>query len=531
MNIKNLTFLKKYERQDIIFYILLTFSLMLRVFTAIDIPFYHDELVVNAKGFYPFKNIYLYSLKHAYHPPLFYYIQYFINSAGHLSEFFYRMVSLSFFLFISLYSYLYSKRDGRLKYLPYLLLISSYLYCYSILNTNYILSTMFMIVFITQLLREDLRDNKKKFPSLLIQGLCFLTFFSNYLAGLLALLILCVHGLQRNKKSTLNFMFLQFLIIVLVSLIYKMTNVQTLTCIILSYLITFLISFSFKKHFLFKRYIPIHLIFIWALLKALSLLEQTPSTFKEQTMSHGWMQFIPYIATLLLPLFLLLISKKKPSSLFKGDNQSLKSIFLGTSFYIFIFLIFTLIEYSVHMRYLIFSLVPIFTLTSVLYQNEKTKIIIISLTFFTIINYIPRLNQISYLGLQDSRSMYEKIVENTQHSSHLIIESNRLEWHEYYLKEFKIRDHFNFQHYDHSCRDKEDINKLLGLTKRNTIIASYGRECTQLSKIILEACHRFNSKCYDLKAKDSLVILKIFEPNAQKERVRELNALYPRNSN
>jgi hypothetical protein len=567
------------DKTTIIFLILLGVSTLVRYLIFKDTPFFNDELIVNSKGFYTNLDILNYSLHSSYHPPLYYFVQKFLNFLGIYHENIYRFTNLSIYTLVILISW-FKLKDYFFKGFHFLILITSYFFYFSLINTNYVLGLSFLILFLTFYLKQRLEN--EDVISYEIQVFAALCFFSNYTAGLICLLLLLIDGFLFNKQNTLKIITFQAFASLLVTITnlypkYEEFNFLILSFFLLSILFA-LIKGYFDKNFhpreviyflfvcllcgLFINYLPIMLaaylslflciiyfkayeylsinrimlpVFFWLnfrILKFIYVIDIHDAVIKKNPLSSFSLgEFSPYLVALFF-FFLFMFLYIKNSDLFKKNIKQHKiniALFITIILSLLPFLIMLINGRQVYARYLIFSL-PLIYLFISFYLFKNINLIKIRALVFGIIllpNLLAKPKEVSYLGLQNSRSIYEKITSHGSYGNFILFFSDLYDWHTFYFRDYKIEKNFKLFTFLKSC-DESTMDKALKMAGQNAFFVNYYRDCPQLKEYILNNCEKYNSKCFDLGAEDGHVILKIFEPETQIDNIRQLEEKYPK---
>lgn len=240
-------------------------------------------------------------------------------------------------------------------------------------------------------------------------------------------------------------------------------------------------------------------------------------------------EFLPYIISLLVFLFIVIKNSKKIKETFKIDTRTKLQLSLIITIIISIlpFLLMMINGRQIYARYLIFSL-PLIYLVIASYKlnlNNKlsTKIIIFILLISP--NLFSKPKYVIYLDLQNSRSINDKVTSHGKYGNFILFFSDLYDWHTFYLRDYKIENNFKLFTFLKSC-DEDTMDRALKMAGQNAFFVNYYKDCPELKDYILNNCEKYNSKCYDLGAQDGDVILKIFEPETQNENIQQLEQKY-----
>lgn len=513
--------------EKVFFWLLLLITTLFKLYIAKGVPFFNDELIVNSKGFFPFKHIFFYTIHDSYHPPLYYLVQYYLNLLGRYHEIYYRAVNLLFFNFFVVLLWWRSFKFTFLKYVPYLLLISSYFTAFSILNTNYVFATMWLVYFVLEYYRE--RQLGTEVLSWQTTFLAMFCFFSNYQAGMIALVILVMDGLFYNRKYTLTFISFQLLILSKIFIINYFPTFTNNQVIFAAYSMVALELMFYKRMDIVKMMWPLQILCFWSSLRLLNFLNFVEIIDKKHKINKFIgiepIEYIPHIGTIIILLlsivFVHFILKKK--YIFKIQD---KIIALAGGFAILLVTYLALRGRQIYGRYFLFSLPIIFIFTSYYLSIAKNKVFTsIIFSIFIFFNVISPLGKISYFNTQNSRSVYDKITSHGKYGRFILHIVDAIHWHRFYIEDYKIKKNFRYFTFDTECTD-ELLHKIMTMAGENAFIATYKDDCPNLKQRILSKCEEYDSKCFDLGAEDGHVILKIFEPDSQEAQINELEAIY-----
>ena len=592
---------------------------LFKVFYAWNVDFYSDELMVTSKGYWDWLSIIKYSLYNSYHPPLTYLIPKLLNHLNLLTLNKLRLINIIISTIPIIYFLINIKRNSLYKYLLLLTVFNAYVFSFSLLVTNYTLAYSLLLIFLTQYFQ-----NKSLTSILWLAGLIF---FTNYLAGLVCLLLIflrCfkydsykelfyyiylnipfflgilffyimqyykapfetysqiflgfsaiiflqnkvdIKGIIKlailfllivktneltyrfNISEQFNYVMLtsQLLMIWFISIRSEWIRVPHLLTIAILQFITFYFNelgidfyvilsgvffyamlFIFKRSYFNLKYLPLQIIIFWLTQKTLYNINvyEKLSHFYRHVPDHivPFAKTSPYIILITLCLFSIYLLKEKSLKVLK-ENQALMNIVFTFFINVCLFLCLHLYGRTIYMRYLIF-VTPLLIFIGAFYinKNKNPKHKTMLLSFYIIANLFFPPESLSYLKLNQTKDLFNKITKNGEYAGSIILFTANYSWHKYNFNHFRILDNFKLDTFKY-C-DPNSIKKALEMSGRNTFIAAYDFECPDFKQDVMKQCENYDSKCYDLGAKDATVILKVFEPETQESIINELDYKY-----
>lgn len=501
---------------------LIIISVLIKLYYAWDISFFNDEYIVMSKGFYSFPHLWKYSLHDSFHPILHFLELYFFRLIGTNSEIKIRLVSIVYMALANGYLvYLSQKLDWKRYLLPILCLINIYYFSFSMVITNYPLALMLLIISTGEIYLFS--KSNMKFPPLKVFALIQLTFFANYFAGLNAFLFLFLILLEKRSFQEFYLPFLKVFGVIFINtyFILKFSQAENYKYMILIFTLSLLPFAVLKQKESLKNFLIFAPSTIWAFMRYLNHRLYIP-VIGEKYMANEYVgidfaEYMPMTFILIVFIISALIGLK--------DNKK----FIGISSVIILINIllysyFVLNNRQVYARYFIF-IYPILHLTIAKVLEKKDKVLVWGLMgLFLFGNAIGKVQEVSYLGIQDTRDIFRKITSNGKYSGTLIFFTKRYDHHAFYFKDYLIEKNFEF--YTFTECNEESINKAFKIAGRNTFFATYEFECSKLKEMLKPLCESSDDLCFDLKAKDAHVILKAFEPQKQPKVIEELRGKY-----
>lgn len=286
--------------------------------------------------------------------------------------------------------------------------------------------------------------------------------------------------------------------------------------------------FLFKREFFKAKYIPVQLIIFWLTQKTMYNITvyNTVNDFYNSAPAHSpsAIKFSPYVILGLFILISIILIKDRIKKYF---SESPNYVFLVLSILIFCLTIIgiQLTGRTVYMRYYFFLTAIMIFLAAFLaskIKNRKSLTTLFSIYIFSNLLFTP--SQLTYFDTMQTSSIYKKITSHGKYSNEIYFFTRNYAWHKYYFKDYKIKE--NFVLYTLKKCDNETIDKVLTMAGRNSFIVAYDFECPSLTEKILKNCSKYNSKCFDLNAEHATAILKMFEPETQPQKIKELEETY-----
>ena len=509
-------------KKNYLLYLLIILLVAFKIYYAWEIPFFNDEYVVMAKGFFDFLDLINYTLHNSYHPLLNFIQLYFFAKIGTNSELKIRLLPIIYIALANGYLvYLSQKLEWKKYLLPVLCLFNIYYFSFSMIITNYALALLLLILSTgeTYLFYKDTR----KFPPLLLFVLIQLTFFSNYFAGLNAFLFVFLVLIEKKAFKEFYIPFFKIFGVVFINAIFilQFSQAENYKYMILIFALSLLPFFILRQ----KDSLKIFLLFapstLWAFMRYFNHRLYIP-VIGEKYMAN---EFVGIDFAEYLPMTFILITFLVSALIGLKDNKK----FIGISSIIILLNIllysyFAINNRQIYARYFIF-IYPILHLTIAKILEKKENFLVWSiLGLFIFGNAIGKVQKVSYLGIQDTRDIFRKITSNGKYSGTLIFFTKRYDHHAFYFKDYLIEKNFEF--YTFTECNEESINKAFKIAGRNTFFATYEFECSQLKEKLKSLCDKSDDLCFDLKPKDAHVILKAFEPQKQPEVIEELRGKY-----
>ena len=510
------------DRNIFLFLFLLFMSIIFFKFKSL--AFFNDELIVNSKGFFTFQGVFDYSSYSSYHPPLIFYFHKLINELGSFQERYYRFVAIFIYCSSFILAWLInSSRHFRLTLV--FISITSYFYYFSVIVTNYVLGYSSLIVFLALYLKQ--RDKNTNFINQSTILIAVISFLSNYVAGYTCFAILLIDGLFFNKKRTINLALFELVFLLstfLINFVPSYINTQVLT---ISFAIIILNIILYRPKQLLIDVWVIHIAFTWIAYRFLNYMnvkDLHELAYKPNHLEYiSSVEFLPYILAIFLTI-IILVSKFNQ---IKNVHNKRERIF-AISFLISIAPLISLVigGKQIYARYFIFSIPLLYLLISNTTLKLKLKnYLLISLLSVISVSLYIRHYDVSYLGIHNSRSIYEKVTSHGKYGKFILFFSDKYSWHKFYLEDYKIEKNFKFFTFLLSC-NKETFKKAIKMAGENSFFVNYYNDCPELKEYLLNNCEKYDSQCFDLGAEDGDVILKMFEPGSQKDKIQELESTY-----
>lgn len=507
-------------------YLILFFILSLYMFLRYkNLPFFNDELIVNSKGFFSIPDLLYYSAFSSYHPPLTFFIHKFINNFEIFHERYYRFAALAIYFFSISFSWSIN-RDTKFRLGLLLLTLTNYYYYFSLIVTNYFLGISTLILFLAHFLKQ--RSENTNYIQHHIIALAVLSFFSSYTAGIACLLILFVDGLIYYRKRTLDILFFQIVCFLSTYAINFFPSYDNEAVMAVSYVIILLNLIFYRPIQLLKDTWILQIVFTWMTYRFLNYmnvqevhnLAYKPNPYDEIKL----LEFLPLYLSIALLLVFFIYRKIKIKENF---SKSFITISLTALILTLPFVVLAIGGKQIYARYFLYSIPLIYLSTAYLLHDLKIhtlKIIAVGLVFT--LSIFTKRYDVTYLGIQKTRSIYDKITSHGKYGKFVLYFSDSYSWHKFYLKDYRIEDNFKLFMFMKTCNE-ETFDKTLKMAGENAFFVNYYRDCPQMKQYILNNCEKYDSKCFDLGAEDGDVILKIFEPWSQEAKIQELEAKYP----
>ena len=547
--------------------ILVCIITLFKVIYAWNTELFIDELMVLSRGYWDLESIFGYSLYHSFHPPLTYLVTKILVSLDIITINKMRFFSILFSTLPLLYFLINSKRALLDKYLFFYILFNAYIFSFSLIITNYILAFSLLLIFLSKYVR-----NHSVKPLL---WLSCLIFFVNYLAGFICLVLIALKSFHDKEYKDLHhfaifniaylyfigiqftleqhftpyfpihqftlffvyflfskqkFSFKEFTRVILaftILVLFQLNSHSSENYVLISGLLLYLLMWVFEHKELAIKYLPIQLIIFWVSQKIIFNFTRynkiTDFYLGAPEHSVPFEKVSPYLILVSLILILGFILRDKLSQIFK-ENKSFLSIVLTIVVFTAVMIFFKVTGRTIYMRYNFFLIaLLIFVLSLLTSYIKEQKILNSILPVYLLANLAFSPSELTYFNTHKSSDLFEKVTKATNYSNEIYLFTSNYSWHEYFFRDYRINKNFNLFTLP-NCSE-ENINKVMKMAGRNAYITSYEFECPNLKTDIMQKCSKYNSKCYDLGAQDATVILKIFEPDSQPNKIKHLDSL------
>lgn len=294
--------------------------------------------------------------------------------------------------------------------------------------------------------------------------------------------------------------------------------------VLLSTIYFYVLTFFFKREFFSFRYFPIQMIIFWIshkIILQMNVFSKVEGFFTSAP-SHSipLEKYFPYLVLITFIIISLVILRKKLKRIFR-ENENYFSLIIVFFLFVSTILFFHFTGRTIYMRYNFFtSGLLIFFLAFLFSKMSDSKILPILLGSYLVTNLVFTPSQLSYFNTFQSSDMYKKVTSNGKFADTVFFFTDNSTWHEYYLRDFKLRK--NFKVYTLPVCHIDTIKFAMKIAGRNSFLMAYDFECPDLAKLVNEMCSEYDSECFNLKAQNATVMLKMFEPWSQEQNINQL---------